>query len=108
LPQRPCATATTTSSTAAKPSSPGATNANFYTVLAYTDPELRGTRNRYKGMSFFVVDRDWDGVSVGKPFDKMGQHASDTAEVIFDNVKVPASHLLGQEGARLLHRHAGL
>jgi acyl-CoA dehydrogenase len=76
----------------------GATNANFYTVLAYTDPELRGTRNRYKGMSFFVVDRDWDGVSVGKPFDKMGQHASDTAEVIFDNVKVPASHLLGQEG----------
>jgi acyl-CoA dehydrogenase len=49
-------------------------------------------------MSFFVVERDWDGVSVGKPFDKMGQHASDTAEVIFDNVIVPASHLLGEEG----------
>lgn len=76
----------------------GATNANFYTVLAYTDPELRGTRARYKGMSFFVVDRDSEGVSVGKPFDKMGQHASDTAEVIFENVKVPAANLLGEEG----------
>lgn len=76
----------------------GATNANFYTVLAYTDPELRGTRSRYKGMSFFVVEREWDGVTVGKPFDKMGQHASDTAEVIFDNVRVPASYLLGEEG----------
>jgi acyl-CoA dehydrogenase len=76
----------------------GATNANFYTVLAYTDPELRGTKSRHKGLSFFVVDRDWEGVSVGKPFEKMGQHATDTAEVIFDNVKVPASHLLGEEG----------
>jgi acyl-CoA dehydrogenase len=76
----------------------GATNANFYTVLAYTDPELRGTKSRYKGMSFFIVERDWEGVSTGKPFDKMGQHATDTAEVIFDNVKVPVTHLLGEEG----------
>jgi acyl-CoA dehydrogenase len=76
----------------------GATNADFYTVLAYTDPDLRGTRGRYKGMSFFIVDREWEGVSVGQPFDKMGQHASDTAEVIFDEVKVPATHLLGEEG----------
>ena len=76
----------------------GATNANFFTVLAYTDPELRDTKSRHKGMSFFVVERDWDGVSVGKPFDKLGQHASDTAEVIFDQVKVPGSHLLGEEG----------
>ena len=71
----------------------GATVADFYTVFAYTDPDVK-----YKGMSCFIVDRDWEGVSVGKPFDKMGQHASDTAEVIFDNVQVPASHLLGQEG----------
>ncbi len=81
----------------------GATNANFYTVLAYTNPELRGTPNRYKGMSFFVVERDMEGVSVGKPFDKMGQHASDTAEVIFDNVRVPASNLLGEEGRGFLY-----
>ncbi len=76
----------------------GATNANFYTVLAYTDPELRETKSRHKGLSFFIVDRDWEGVNVGKPFEKMGQHATDTAEVIFDNVKIPASHLLGEEG----------
>lgn len=71
----------------------GATVADFYTVFAYTDPETR-----YNGMSCFIVDREWEGVSVGKPFDKMGQHASDTAEVVFDNVKVPATHLLGKEG----------
>ncbi|MFQ5613380.1 MAG: acyl-CoA dehydrogenase family protein [Anaerolineae bacterium] len=71
----------------------GATVANFYTVFAYTDPSTR-----YNGMSCFIVDRDWEGVSVGTPFQKMGQHASDTAEVVFDEVKVPASHLLGQEG----------
>jgi acyl-CoA dehydrogenase len=53
-------------------------------------------------MSCFVVDRDWEGVSVGKPFDKMGQHASDTAEVIFKDVEVPATHLLGQEGQGFL------
>jgi len=77
----------------------GATNASFYTVLAYTNPQVReDRRQRYTGMSFFVVHRDWEGVSVGKPFDKMGQHASDTAEVIFDNVRVPASHRLGAEG----------
>jgi acyl-CoA dehydrogenase len=75
----------------------GATVANFYTVFAYTDIE-----QRYNGMSCFVVDRNWEGVSVGKPFNKMGQHASDTAEVIFDNVKVPASHLLDEEGKGFL------
>ncbi|MCA9874282.1 MAG: acyl-CoA dehydrogenase family protein [Anaerolineales bacterium] len=71
----------------------GATVANFFTVFAYTDPGVR-----YKGMSCFIVERDWEGVSVGQPFDKMGQHASDTAEVIFDNVKVPESYRLGPEG----------
>lgn len=72
----------------------GATVADFYTVFAYTDPE-----KRYKGMSCFVVDREWEGVSVGKPFDKMGQHASDTAEVILEDVAVPAAHLVGPEGS---------
>lgn len=71
----------------------GATVAHYYTVFAYTDPE-----QRYNGMSCFIVERDWEGVGVGNPFDKMGQHASDTAEVTFEEVKVPASCLLGQEG----------
>ena len=75
----------------------GATVADFYTVFAYTDPAVR-----YNGMSCFIVDRNWEGVSVGKPFEKMGQHASDTAEVVFDNVKVPESHILGEEGMGFL------
>lgn len=75
----------------------GATVADFYTVFAYTDPDVR-----YKGMSCFVVDRSLEGVSVGKPFEKMGQHASDTAEVVFDNVKVPESCRLGEEGMGFL------
>ena len=75
----------------------GATVANFFTVFAYTDPEAK-----HKGMSCFIVDRDWEGVSVGKPFNKMGQRASDTAEVIFQNVKVPATHLVGEEGQGFL------
>jgi len=75
----------------------GGTVASYYTVFAYTDPS-----QRYNGMSCFIVDRDWEGVSAGKPFEKMGQHASDTAEVIFEDVKVPASHLLGQEGQGFL------
>ena len=75
----------------------GATVSNFFTVFAYTDIE-----QRYNGMSCFIVDRDWEGVSVGQPFNKMGQHASDTAELIFENVKVPATHLLGEEGKGFL------
>ncbi|MBP8003057.1 MAG: acyl-CoA dehydrogenase family protein [Chloroflexi bacterium] len=71
----------------------GATVADFYTVFAYTDPA-----KRHNGMSCFIVDRNWEGVSVSKPFDKMGQHASDTAEVILDNVRVPKENLLGNEG----------
>ena len=76
-----------------------ATNADFYTVLAYTAPSLReNRRERYGGMSFFVVHKDWEGVSVGQPFDKMGQHASDTAPVRFDDVRVPEEYMLGEEG----------
>ena len=75
----------------------GATVSSFFTVFAYTDPDVR-----YKGMSCFIVERDWEGVSVGKPFDKLGQHASDTAEIIFDNVKVPESYRLGPEGTGFL------
>jgi acyl-CoA dehydrogenase len=75
----------------------GATVADFYTVFAYTDAS-----QRYNGMSCFVVHRDMPGVRVGKPFHKMGQHASDTAEVIFEDVEVPAGHLLGKEGSGFL------
>jgi acyl-CoA dehydrogenase len=67
--------------------------ANWFSVFAYTNPEAK-----YKGMSCFVVERNAPGVSVAKPFDKLGQRASDTAEVVFDNVRVPAANLIGKEG----------
>lgn len=70
-----------------------ASHAHFFTVFAKTDPSAG-----HRGMSCFVVDRDMPGVKVGKKFDKIGQRASDTAEIVFENVEVPAENLLGQEG----------
>ncbi|MCL4163873.1 UNVERIFIED_CONTAM: hypothetical protein GTU68_003595, partial [Idotea baltica] len=64
---------------------------DYLVVAAKTKPELGN-----KGMSIFVVDRDTSGISATK-LDKLGWRASDTAEIAFDNVKVPASHLLGEE-----------
>ncbi len=70
-----------------------ASHANFFTIFAKTDPGAG-----HRGMSCFVVDRDTPGVSVGRKFDKLGQRASDTAEIVFENVEIPAENLLGQEG----------
>jgi acyl-CoA dehydrogenase len=67
--------------------------ANWFAIFVYTKPEAR-----YKGMSAFVIDRQTPGVSIGKPFDKMGQRASNTAEVVVENVRVPVANLLGKEG----------
>lgn len=52
----------------------------------------------YKGISIFLVDLDSPGVSVSKRLDKVGMRSSDTAELIFDNVRVPHANLLGEEG----------
>jgi len=71
--------------------------ANWFSVFAYTSPEAK-----YKGMSCFIVERNAPGVTVAKPFDKLGQRASDTAEVVFDNVRVPAANLIGREGEGFL------
>ncbi len=70
-----------------------ASHANFFTVFAKTAPEAG-----HRGMSAFVIDRNSPGVKIGKKFDKLGQRASDTAEIVFENVEVPAENLLGQEG----------
>ena len=67
--------------------------ASQYTVFASTD-RSKG----HKGLSAFIVPRSLSGVSVGKKEDKMGQRASDTADVLFEDVKVPAENLLGKEG----------
>ncbi|NUN49360.1 MAG: acyl-CoA dehydrogenase family protein [Candidatus Brocadiae bacterium] len=67
--------------------------ADFYCVFAYTDKSVR-----YGGMSCFLVERAWDGVRVGKKEDKMGQRASDTCSMSFEDVRIPKTHLLGNEG----------
>ena len=67
--------------------------ANFYTVFA----RLEGTE-RHKGITCFVVDRDAPGVSVGKKENKMGQRASNTTDVIFEDVKLSKKHVVGAEG----------
>jgi acyl-CoA dehydrogenase len=74
-----------------------ASYANFYTVLAKTEPE-----KGHKGMSWFVVDRNTPGLRISKKFDKLGQRASDTAEVVLENVEVPAENMLGPEGTGFL------
>ena len=67
--------------------------ADLYTVFATLD---RSTR--HQGICAFVMPRDTPGISVGKKEDKMGQRASDTRVIHFDNVRVPASQRLGEEG----------
>jgi acyl-CoA dehydrogenase len=67
--------------------------ANFYVVFAYTDKT-----KKHGGLSAFIVEREWPGVQPGRKDDKMGQRASDTAQLILEEVKVPKANLLGPEG----------
>ena len=68
-------------------------NADVIVVACKTDPE-QGAR----GVSLLVVEGDMPGFTRGRNLRKIGQHAQDTAELFFDQVRVPASHLLGAEG----------
>jgi acyl-CoA dehydrogenase len=68
------------------------TYADWFTVFAKTDPD-----NGHRGISAFVVDADADGVTVDKKEDKMGQRASNTATISFNDVEVPAENLLAEE-----------
>jgi acyl-CoA dehydrogenase len=67
--------------------------ASFYTVFA----RLEGTE-RHKGITCFVIDRNTPGVSVGKKENKMGQRASNTTDVIFEEVKLTKKNVVGVEG----------
>ncbi|MGG4461030.1 acyl-CoA dehydrogenase [Brevibacillus sp. HB1.1] len=67
--------------------------ADTYIAFAVTD-STKGT----KGISAFIVDKDTPGFTVGKKEKKMGLHGSYTTELVFDNARVPAANLLGQEG----------
>jgi len=67
--------------------------ARWYIVFATVEPSLR-----HKGIMAFVIDRDAKGVSVGKTEDKLGQRASNTAVINFDDVRVSSDNLLAEQG----------
>ncbi len=62
-------------------------------VFAVTDPDAGK-----QGISGFIVPTDTPGYKVARVEEKMGQHASDTAQIVFDDMRLPADHLLGREG----------
>lgn len=68
--------------------------ADLFVVFASTDPP-----KGFAGISAFLVDRGTPGVSVGRPFHKMGLRTSPMSEVVFDDCEVPAEARLGPEGA---------
>ncbi|MBW1781191.1 MAG: acyl-CoA dehydrogenase [Deltaproteobacteria bacterium] len=68
-------------------------NSDVTVVTAYTDRE-----RRHRGISAFVVEKGTPGFSVGKEEKKMGLRASDTVELIFEECRVPAENLVGEEG----------
>jgi acyl-CoA dehydrogenase family protein 9 len=71
--------------------------AGFYSVFAKTDHE-DDKGNKIEKITCFIVEKDREGISFGEKEDKMGIRASETRAVYFDNVKVPASNIIGEEG----------
>ncbi len=66
---------------------------DFYTVFAKSDPEAG-----HRGISAFLVEADREGFSIGKLEHKMGVRGSPTGEVLLDDVRIPATNLIGEEG----------
>jgi acyl-CoA dehydrogenase len=71
--------------------------ADFVTTAVRTGGE------GYTGISLLVIDKGLDGFTVSKPLDKMGWRASDTAELAFDDVRVPVGNLVGEQGKGFLY-----
>ncbi|EDL64020.1 acyl-CoA dehydrogenase [Bacillus sp. SG-1] len=67
--------------------------ADVYIVFAATDPDKGG-----RGISAFIVEKDTPGLIIGKDEHKMGLHGSRTVQLTFEDMKVPAENLLGEEG----------
>jgi len=74
---------------------------DFFVVLCDTDPDAE---NRYDGFSQIIVESDRDGFTAEKITGKLGIRASDTAELIFEDVRVPEENLVGEEGAGFLQQ----
>ena len=68
---------------------------DLFTVMARTDQN----KPKADGVSAFLVERNTPGLTVGSPYKKMGQAGSPVSEVYFDNCRIPASNLIGAEGA---------
>jgi acyl-CoA dehydrogenase len=68
-----------------------APQAGIFTLMARTDPATKDA----SGVSAFIVERNTPGLTVGKPDRKMGQRGAQTADVIFENVRVPAGNIIG-------------
>ncbi|MDQ0428291.1 alkylation response protein AidB-like acyl-CoA dehydrogenase [Planomicrobium stackebrandtii] len=67
--------------------------ADIYIVFAVTDPE-----SKHKGTTAFIIEKDFEGFSVGKKERKLGIRSSPTTEIIFDNCRVPKENVLGELG----------
>ena len=70
-------------------------NADLVIVAARTESD----GDRHSGLSLIVVERDTPGFTRGRNLDKIGMHAQDTAELFFDDARVPASNILGELGS---------
>jgi alkylation response protein AidB-like acyl-CoA dehydrogenase len=81
----------------------GGATSGLFIVLAKTDPDAG-----HRGISAFLVTKDMEGFSTGRLEDKMGQCASDTTDLLFSNCRVPADHLLGNEGEGFIVAMSGL
>jgi acyl-CoA dehydrogenase len=68
--------------------------ADWLFVVALTDPDKRARG----GMTAFIVERDWPGVVIGKKEQNLGQRASDTRAVTFEDVEIPAANVVGRVG----------
>ncbi|MGN7478427.1 acyl-CoA dehydrogenase family protein [Solibacillus silvestris] len=69
-------------------------HADYVVVVCKTDPQASPA---YKGVSLLIVESGTPGFKRGKKLDKIGMHSADTGELIFDDVRVPAENLLGEE-----------
>lgn len=67
--------------------------ADIFIIFALTSPELKT-----RGISCFILEKDMEGFTIGKPEEKLGIRASSTCELIFENVKIPKANLLGKVG----------
>ena len=73
-------------------------HADVVIVVAKTDPTMGA-----KGTSLILVDADTPGFERGRNLDKIGQHSADTSELFFNDVRVPKTNMLGQEGRGFIH-----